>query len=57
MRVLVTGGAGYIGSHAVRRLLEDGHRVLAVDNLFRGHVSAIGALRRFPACRIVSSSR
>lgn len=48
MRVLVTGGAGYIGSHAVRRLLEDGHRVLAVDNLFRGHVSAIGALRTLP---------
>lgn len=37
MHVLVTGGAGFIGSHAVQRLLADGHSVLAVDNLFRGH--------------------
>ncbi|MGP1309964.1 MAG: UDP-glucose 4-epimerase GalE [Phycisphaerales bacterium] len=48
MRVLVTGGAGYIGSHAARRLLEDGHRVLIVDNLFRGHLSAVEALRTLP---------
>lgn len=48
MRVLVTGGAGYIGSHAARRLLEDGHSVLLVDNLFRGHVSAVDALRALP---------
>ncbi len=45
MTVLVTGGAGYIGSHAVQRLLRDGQRVLAVDNLFRGHAEAIDALR------------
>ncbi len=37
MNVLVTGGAGYIGSHAVRQLLAQGHRVAVVDNLFRGH--------------------
>jgi UDP-glucose-4-epimerase GalE len=37
MRVMVTGGAGYIGSHACRRLLDDGHTVVAVDSLFRGH--------------------
>ena len=37
MRVLVTGGAGYIGSHACQRLLRDGHHVVALDNLFRGH--------------------
>jgi UDP-glucuronate decarboxylase len=34
MRVLVTGGAGFIGSHLCRRLLKDGHEVLCVDNLF-----------------------
>lgn len=41
MNVLVTGGAGYIGSHAVKQLIESGHRVVVVDNLFRGHRSAV----------------
>ena len=44
MNVLVTGGAGYIGSHAVKRLVEGGHRVVVVDNLFRGHREAVEAL-------------
>ncbi len=45
MNVMVTGGAGYIGSHAVQRLLRDGHTVLALDNLMRGHERAIDRLR------------
>jgi len=36
MRVLVTGGAGFLGSHLVDRLLRDGHDVVAVDNLQTG---------------------
>ena len=32
MKVLVTGGAGFIGSHLADRLLEDGHTVIVVDN-------------------------
>jgi len=36
MRVLVTGGAGFIGSHLCRRLLEEDHEVLSVDNYFTG---------------------
>ncbi|MCH8241496.1 MAG: GDP-mannose 4,6-dehydratase, partial [Planctomycetes bacterium] len=36
MRVLVTGGAGFLGSHLCDRLLEDGHEVIALDNLFTG---------------------
>lgn len=41
MRILVTGGAGYIGSHAVRHLLEHGHQVTVLDNLVAGHAAAV----------------
>lgn len=43
--VLVTGGAGYIGSHAALRLLKDSFRVTIVDNLSRGNIGAIKVLR------------
>jgi UDP-glucose 4-epimerase len=45
--ILVTGGAGYIGSHAVRQLISAGHRVVVVDNLFRGHRAAVPGEARF----------
>jgi len=35
MKVVVTGGAGFIGSHLIDSLLEDGHEVVCVDNLHR----------------------
>ena len=41
MNVLVVGGAGYIGSHAVRLLLDAGHTVRIYDNLSRGHAAAV----------------
>jgi UDP-glucose 4-epimerase len=43
MQVLVTGAAGYIGSHALRALLRAGHSPIAVDNLYRGHRAAVPA--------------
>jgi len=41
MRVLVTGGAGYIGSVVAEELLQAGHRVVVLDNLSRGHRQAV----------------
>lgn len=43
--VLVTGGAGYIGSHAALRLLKDSYRVTIVDNLSRGNLGAVKVLQ------------
>lgn len=50
MRALVTGGAGFIGSHIAQRLVGEGHEVTVLDNLFTGHrrnIEAIGAGVRF----------
>ena len=48
MRVLVTGGAGFLGSHLCDRLLADGHEVLAVDNLYTGSKENIQQLLHHP---------
>lgn len=50
MRVLVTGGAGYIGSVAIERLTLAGHEVVALDSLERGHQQAIDSKIEFIEC-------
>jgi UDP-glucuronate decarboxylase len=47
-RILVTGGAGFLGSHLCDRLLRDGHEVLCVDNLFTGTKQNIAHLLGHP---------
>lgn len=47
-RVLVTGGAGFLGSHLIDRLLDQGHEVLCVDNLFTGTKRNIAHLHTHP---------
>jgi UDP-glucose 4-epimerase len=42
-KILVTGGAGYIGSHTVRQLLKAGERIVVLDNLSYGHAEALPA--------------
>ena len=39
MKIVVTGGAGFIGSHLVDRLMESGHEVICIDNLYTGRKS------------------
>ena len=54
MRVLVTGGAGFIGSHLCERLISDGHEVICLDNFFTGRKQNIEHLmdsRRFELLR------
>ena len=48
MRVLVTGGAGFIGSHLCHRLLGEGHEILCVDNLITGTLENVAHLQEKP---------
>ncbi len=48
MRILVTGGAGFLGSHLCDRLLKDGHEVVCIDNLFTGRKQNIAHLLTNP---------
>jgi len=52
MRALVTGGAGFIGSHLVERLLNDGHQVTVLDNLAGGHLTNLAHVSSNPGLKI-----
>lgn len=55
MNILVSGGAGFIGSHLCKRLLSDGHFVTCVDDLSTGDLSNIGHLFNEPGFRFSNS--
>ena len=42
MKILLTGGAGYVGSHVLRAVVEAGHEPVVFDNLSNGHGEAVG---------------
>ena len=53
MRILVTGGAGFLGSHLCERLLKAGNEVICVDNLFTGAKKNIYHLREYPGFEFI----
>jgi nucleoside-diphosphate-sugar epimerase len=56
VRYLITGGAGFIGSHLTEHLLERGHEVVALDNLSTGTLDNLAGVRDNPAFRFVRGS-
>ena len=52
-RILVTGGAGFIGSHLCERLLNEGHEVICLDNFFTGNKDNIIPLMKNPHFEVV----
>jgi len=56
MNILITGGAGFIGSHLSEALLADGHSVTVVDDLSTGSLENLATVRKNPAFRFVRES-
>ena len=56
MRILVTGGAGFIGSHLCERLIKDGHTVTALDSTSTGRLSNLSSIVDSPKFKIVEGS-
>src|SRR6187401_1365985 len=54
-RILITGGAGFIGSHLAERLLRDGHAVTIIDDCSTGTLANLSAVRNDPALTIIES--
>jgi UDP-glucose 4-epimerase len=56
MRILVTGGAGFIGSHLCERLIKDGHIVTAIDNFSTGRASNLAQMEGVGTFRLIEGS-
>jgi UDP-glucose 4-epimerase len=57
MKILVSGAAGYIGSVVTERLLEEGHRIIALDNLQKGHRQAVSPEACFVQADLADSAK
>ena len=53
MRILITGGAGFLGSHLCDRLLSEGHEILCLDNFFTGRKQNISHLLQNPSFELI----
>ena len=53
--VLVTGGAGYIGSHAVKRLLKENYKVHVLDNFTTGRRQALENLKKYGELEVIEA--
>lgn len=56
MRILVTGGAGFIGSHLCERLITDGHLVTVLDSAFTGRISNLSGVIESPKIQVIEGS-
>ena len=54
MSILVTGGAGYIGSHVVKQLLEKKEDIIVIDNLSTGKIEAINTLKEIYSFKFIN---
>ncbi|MBL8026599.1 MAG: NAD-dependent epimerase/dehydratase family protein [Fibrobacteres bacterium] len=55
MRVLLTGGAGFVGSNLALKMLQDGHEIVAADNLYLGKLRFLEPCHKFPAFNFVQA--
>lgn len=53
MRILVTGGAGFLGSHLCERLIQEGHEVIAMDNMYTGSRTKVSSLIGNPKFELI----
>jgi UDP-glucose 4-epimerase len=56
MKILVTGGAGFVGSHLCERLVNEGHNVTAIDNFSTGHASNLDRLKGVDGFSLIEAS-
>ena len=52
-KILVTGGAGFLGSHLCAKLIDEGHEVIAVDNFYTGNKNNINHLLKNPRFELI----